>query len=107
MDLFQESDKQVDAPFPWRYVAAFLICVALTGLAILIAIGLHLPTTVMVFIVLAMALIQVVLQLTLLLHASFHDERWMRAAALAGGTFIAAVVIGFTYLVMTFNSGVS
>ncbi|GMA60125.1 hypothetical protein NZD89_11125 [Alicyclobacillus fastidiosus] len=49
MDLFQESDKRQDAPFPWRYVAAFFICVALTGLAILIAIGLHFPSLVMTF----------------------------------------------------------
>ncbi len=107
LNLYQEPGSSSDAPFPWRYVGAFFICVALTGLALLVALGLHLPGTVMVFIVLAMALIQVILQLTLLLHASFRDERWMRVAALAGGTFIAIVVIGFTYLVMTFNSGVS
>ncbi|WP_067622404.1 hypothetical protein [Alicyclobacillus acidiphilus] len=96
-----------DLPFPWRYVIAFLVCVALTGLAILITSRLHMPSSVMVVIILGMALIQVILQLTLLLHASFKDERWVRLAALLGGTLIAVIVIGFTYLVMSFNSAVS
>lgn len=65
------------------------------------------PSSVMVVIILGMALIQVILQLTLLLHASFKDERWVRLAALLGGTLIAVIVIGFTYLVMSFNSAVS
>lgn len=105
MQTFTDLDKQT--PFPWRYVIAFLVCVALTGLALLIALGLHLPQAVTVFIVLAMALIQVVLQLTLLLHATFRDERWMRVAVLLGASGIAAVVVGFTILVMTFQQGVS
>ncbi|GLV14109.1 hypothetical protein Heshes_17930 [Alicyclobacillus hesperidum] len=103
----QPTDEDSSLPFPWRYVSAFLICVALTGLAILIANELHMPHAVTVVIILGMALVQVILQLTLLLHASFKDERWVRLAALLGGTFIAVVVVSFTYLVMTFQSGVS
>lgn len=107
MQSFSDMDSMKDAPFPWKYVIAFFVCVVLTGLAILVALGLHLPQAVTVFIVLAMAFIQVILQLTLLLHSTFQDERWMRLAVLLGASGIAAIVVGFTVLVMTFQMGVS
>jgi heme/copper-type cytochrome/quinol oxidase subunit 4 len=103
----ENIDEQSNAPFPWRFIVAFFICVALTGLAVLITVGLHMPQIVTIMIVLAMALIQVILQLTLLLNSTFHDERWMRLASMLGGLFIAIVVIAFTFLVMSFQRGVS
>lgn len=102
-----EQKTAQDMPFPWRYVITFFACVALTALAIFVTVSLHMPRAVVVVIILGMALIQVILQLTMLLHASFKDERWVRGAVLAGATFIAIIVVSFTYLVMSFNSAVS
>jgi cytochrome aa3 quinol oxidase subunit IV len=94
--------------FPWKHIIGYVLSLILTILAFWIALKLHLSVGATIATILALAIIQMAVQLFMFMHITerIHGDAFQKVMIYSGIVFAAMVVIG-TIWVMTFKSTVS
>ncbi|WP_243387156.1 cytochrome aa3 quinol oxidase subunit IV [Bacillus kexueae] len=86
--------------FPWSHIVGFVLSIALTFLAIGVALYTDLSMTAIVIIIFLFAFLQAAVQLFMFMHIKEGDGSW-QVLKMASAAFIAIVIAYGSYWVMT------
>lgn len=89
--------------FPWKHVIGFILSLALTVAALYIVVGLSLQASVTIFLILALAISQVLVQLLFFMHLTEH-EGVFQILAIVYGLFLAAVFVAGSIWIMLYGT---
>ncbi|WP_243292998.1 cytochrome aa3 quinol oxidase subunit IV [Bacillus sp. FJAT-47783] len=86
--------------FPWSHVIGFIFSIALTFLAVGVALYTDLALNTIIIIIFAFAFLQAAVQLFMFMHIKEGDGAW-QITKMASAGFIAIVIVYGSYWVMT------
>ncbi|MDD9148362.1 cytochrome aa3 quinol oxidase subunit IV [Sporolactobacillus sp. CQH2019] len=94
-----QAIKQEQTGFPWKQVIGLILSLALTFLALWVAVGLSLPVQVTLTIIVALAIFQALIQLFMFMHVTEGTEPVHQILGLLFGIFVAfAMVAGSIWI---------
>ncbi|WP_332238203.1 cytochrome aa3 quinol oxidase subunit IV [Sporolactobacillus sp. KGMB 08714] len=94
-----QAIKQEQTGFPWKQVIGLILSLALTFLALWVAVGLSLPVHVTLTIIVALAIFQALIQLFMFMHVTEGTEPVHQILGLLFGIFVAfAMVAGSIWI---------
>lgn len=106
--MAQPSVQTHHETFPWKHIVGYLLSLLLTVIAFLIALRLHFSTNLTIATIVALAIMQMLVQLFMFMHLTerIQGEKFQRLFIYTGVFVAAGIVIGSIW-VMTFKSAVS
>lgn len=96
-----------ESGFPWKHVVGFVLSLVLTVAALWLVVSLALPMTALAVTILALATLQVLVQLVFFMHLTERVGPAFHVITLLFGFFVAVTVIGGSIWIMMFKSIVS
>ncbi|GMA51166.1 hypothetical protein GCM10025857_25230 [Alicyclobacillus contaminans] len=93
--------------FPWKHIIGYVLSLVLTGAALWCALGYHLRGSALIVTILAMAVLQIVVQLFLFMHLTESDGTRAHVWTICLGFFFTFVVVAGTIWIMSFGSQVA
>lgn len=93
--------NKTEKGFPFSHIVGFLLSIALTFLALIVALRTSLSETVVYTIISILAFFQAGLQLFMFMHMSEGSEGWAKIIHTIYAIFMALVVVIGTIFVMT------
>lgn len=94
--------KQTRAVFPWKQVIGLFLSLALTFLALWIAVGLSLPVPVTLTIIVGLAIFQAFIQLFLFMHVTEGTEPVHQLIGILFGVYVAFAVVAGTLWILAY-----
>ncbi|RYL95047.1 cytochrome aa3 quinol oxidase subunit IV [Sporolactobacillus sp. THM7-4] len=91
------------AGFPWKQVIGLILSLALTFLALWIAVGLSLPVHVTLTLIVGLAVIQALIQLFMFMHVLEGTDTSHQILGLIFGIFVAFAMVAGTLWIMYFT----
>ena len=89
--------------FPWKHVIGFILSLVLTFAALFTVLSLSLSTPFTLFIILVLAIFQVLVQLLMFMHLNEHEGAY-QATAIFFGLFLAAVFVAGSIWIITYGA---
>ncbi|MCI1859032.1 MAG: cytochrome aa3 quinol oxidase subunit IV [Sporolactobacillus sp.] len=97
----QENENQaVHMGFPWKQVIGLLLSLALTFLALWVAIGTTLPLQAIIAIIVSLAVFQAFIQLFMFMHITEGTEPVHQLIGLLFGIYVAFTVVAGTIWIL-------
>ncbi|RYL94080.1 cytochrome aa3 quinol oxidase subunit IV [Sporolactobacillus sp. Y61] len=90
------------AGFPWKQVIGLILSLALTFLALWVAVGLSLPVYMTLTIIVALAILQAFIQLFMFMHVTEGTEPVHQLIGLLFGLFVAFAVVAGTIWILAY-----
>ncbi|MCQ2009874.1 MAG: cytochrome aa3 quinol oxidase subunit IV [Sporolactobacillus sp.] len=97
-----QMSEQVRAGFPWKQVIGLLLSLALTFIALWIAVGLSLPVHVTLTIIVGLAIFQAFIQLFMFMHVTEGTEPVHQLIGILFGIYVAFAVVGGTLWILAY-----
>lgn len=100
-----ENENQIGehAGFPWKQVIGLLLSLALTFLALWIAVGHLLPVQPTIAIIVALAIFQAFIQLFMFMHVTEGTEPVHQILGIVFGIYVAFAVVGGTLWILAYQ----
>ncbi|MCO7175102.1 cytochrome aa3 quinol oxidase subunit IV [Sporolactobacillus kofuensis] len=95
--------KQEHAGFPWKQVIGLVLSLALTFLALWIAVGLSLPVHVTLTIIVGLAIFQAFIQLFMFMHVTEGTEPVHQVIGILFGIYVAFAVVAGTIWILAYT----
>jgi cytochrome aa3 quinol oxidase, subunit IV len=95
-----QPTRQEHVGFPWKQVIGLLLSLALTFLALWIAVGLKLPVNVTIAIIVALAIFQAFIQLFMFMHVTEGTEPVHQLISILFGIYVAFAVVAGTIWIL-------
>ncbi|RYM02903.1 cytochrome aa3 quinol oxidase subunit IV [Sporolactobacillus sp. THM7-7] len=88
--------------FPWKQVVGLFLSLALTFLALWVALGLSLPVPITLTVIVGLAIIQALIQLFMFMHFTEGTDPSHQMMGIAFGLFVAFAMVAGTLWIMAF-----
>ncbi|MDF2910775.1 cytochrome aa3 quinol oxidase subunit IV [Sporolactobacillus laevolacticus] len=98
-----QMTKQEHAGFPWKQVIGLFLSLALTVLALWIAVGLSLPVHVTLTIIVGLAIFQAFIQLFMFMHVTEGTEPVHQIIGIIFGIYVAFAVVAGTLWILAYT----
>lgn len=95
--------NQAHQGFPWKHVIGLILSLALTVLALWVAVYMALPVTATLTIIVILAIMQALVQLFMFMHIGEATAPWIQIVGMVFGIFTAIAVVGGSIWIMWFT----
>ncbi|WKB35704.1 cytochrome aa3 quinol oxidase subunit IV [Terrilactibacillus sp. S3-3] len=95
--------SQAHRGFPWKHVIGLILSLALTMIALWVAVYMTLPGLVTLTIIVVLALLQALIQLFMFMHLSEATAPWIQNVGIIFGVFTAFAVVAGSIWIMWFT----
>lgn len=89
--------------FPWKHVIGLILSLALTIIALWVAVYMTLPVAATLAIIVILALMQALIQLFMFMHLSEATAPWIQITGIIFGVFTAFAVVAGSIWIMWFT----